>query len=175
MAKSKDFDIKLIGDKALKRQLRHLGTKGQRNAIGRAFREHLRTDMVRLIYKNLSGGGGAGNSPGQITGFTRAAFGSMDVKAGKSRRGMIRIGLVWPSRDELDIPEYVPGTKSYYYPASLVYGQRPGKRRSVSVRPYPFLRPAIDSNRQSHYRKIGKRLGKQIEKEAMKHAKRLTG
>lgn len=171
MAKAKDFDIKLIGDKALKRQLRHLGTKGQRNAIGRAFRDHLRTDVVREVYKNLSAGGGADNSPGQITGFTRAAFGSMDVRSGKSRRGMIRIGLVYPSRDELDIDVDDP----HYYPMALEYGQRPGARRSVGVRPFPFVRPAIDRNRMSHYRKIGKRLGAQITKEAMKHAKRIVG
>ena len=163
-----NMNIDIFGDKQLKEQLHYLARKGQRNAVGRAFRFHLNTNIRSKMYHVF---GGEDNSPQNQSGITRAAFASAPVRAGKAKRGMIRVGLVMPSRADLIIDEDDP----HFYPSALQHGQKPGKRRSVGVRPYPFATTIIDKHRHEHIALLGKRIGAEITREAMASARKVVG
>lgn len=142
-------DISIVGDKALQRKLKRLAGKVQRKVVRVALRKAARRIRERII-QNVSGA-----PVGVITGEYRAAWKSSKVRAGGGKRGLIRLGIAFPSREILGI---APEDKSYY-PAAIEYGHD-------GVPAHPHVRPAVDDNIDAERRKIGRDIGKAIEREA---------
>ena len=140
------FDLRLIGDRELDRKFGRLERRVQRKYVSRAFREHLKTIRSRIV-ANLSG-----DPIEPLTGRLRAAMASAKVRAqSRNPRKRIRLGLVMPTRAELNIPPAARG----YYPAVLEYGRE-------GVPPKPFMRPAIDRYRSLDVRRIGQLIYRQL-------------
>jgi hypothetical protein len=144
MARETFVDVSFIGDRELERKLRTLAGPMQRKIVRAALRESAKRTLPRVI-SNLSG-----EPVGVRTGTLRAAFAAQKVRAGRSRRG-IRLGITFPTRDELGIAPDDP----YFYPAAVEYGHS-----GVAAR--PFLRPAVDNHRSAELSAIGAFISRRI-------------
>jgi Arc/MetJ family transcription regulator len=168
----KFVDINVLGDEALARKLRKLPLKSQKKAVRPALRASAKR-VKKYVIDNISG------SPlAVVTGSYREAWRRSKVRVGKQRRGRIAVGIVYPTRSELDIS---PGDK-YYYPFALEYGRSArgrgtkntdaGLSRSArgtkDVRAIPHVRPAVDDHARVEKRLIGVHIGREIEKLARK-------
>ncbi|MDZ7809200.1 MAG: hypothetical protein U5L11_02475 [Arhodomonas sp.] len=132
------FDVSLLGDKALAKQLEQLQRKDARRIIGQELRKSAGRTRTRVV-ANLSG------YPVAVdTGVTRQAFRKAKIKSARARRGNIRLGIVLPERSELGISP----TDKFYYPTAIEYGYN-----NVPAR--PFMRPAVDDHAEEEFRLIG--------------------
>lgn len=153
------IDISMIGDKELERKLAKLATPASQK---RAVRPALRKSTKRLkahVVANLSG-----LVVQPDTGrWLRAAI-AAKVKAIKRSRGEIGTAFAMPTREALGI---APGDESYY-PASVEYGHpAPGREHASAKAP---IRQAVNSHAREELFRIGRDIGKGIEKEAKKSA-----
>lgn len=143
-------DIRVLGVPELEKALKRLEAKVQKKIVRQALRKSAKRTKDRIV-DNLSG------EKVQVrTGQLREAFKRAAIR-GHTRRHLIRVGVVFPERDALGID---PNDK-HYYPMAVEFGH--GK-----VRPYPFLRPAIDEHETAEKRRIGRDIGNGIEREAGK-------
>lgn len=143
-------DIRVLGVPELEKELRRLEDKTQRKIVRQALRKSAKRTKDRII-DNLSG------EKVQVrTGQLRQAFKDAPIR-GTTRRGFTRVGVVFPERGALGID----AKDKHYYPTAVEYGHG-------TVPPHPFLRPAIDEHKQSEFDRIGKDIGKAIEREAGK-------
>lgn len=136
-------DITLLGDKALARKLARLPGVTQKKIVRKALRQGARP--VLAAAKRLC--------PVRYG----VLKGSLKLRTVPRKRGLLGVEVSTGTRTELGIPESDPG----YYPMSVEYGH--GR-----VAAQPFLRPALDENRDRAKRIIGQRLGRDIEAEAKK-------
>lgn len=143
-------DVRVLGVPELEKALKRLEARTQKKIVRKALRESAKRTKARVI-DNLSG-----NKVQVRTGQLREAFEKAPIR-GSTRRGFIRVGVVFPERDALGID----AKDKHYYPTAVEYGHG-------SVPPYPFLRPAIDEHKEGEFRKIGKDIGDGIEREAGK-------
>lgn len=153
---AKNFDISVLGDKDLERRLHKLDTKHQ----GKAVRPALRDSAKRLRVEVLENISKLTHSPSDVlTGTLGAAFAKVKVKAVARDRREVRIGLPLPERTLLGDKAEPP-----YYPTAVEYGHeglaRAGK--GPKVRPYPYIRPAVDNNREREIRHIAEDIGNNI-------------
>lgn len=152
------IDISLVGDKALLKQLANLGKPAtQKKAVRPALRKSAKRIKSRVI-ANLSG-----HPVAPKTGRLRDAFKGEKIHALPRSRVIIGMGFDMPTRASLGID---PSEKGFY-PMSLEYGHAKGAGKSAAP-PHPFIRPAVDSNRESELTLIGQDIGKSIIKQAMK-------
>jgi len=143
------IDISLLGDEALSKLLARLSGPVQRRVVSKAMRASAKRIQGHVV-SNLSG------SPVHVrSGDLRAAFSGARVRAGKGKRGVIRLGIEWPTRDKLGIAADDP----YFYPTAIEYGHA---RASAK----PFMRPAVDDHESEEHRRIGSEIGAGIESEA---------
>ena len=152
------IDISMIGDKELLKQLARLSTPAsQKKAIRPALRKSAKRIKPRVL-ANLSG------SPvAPRTGRLLAAMAAEKVHAIGRSRTVIGAGFDLPSRESLGID---PSDK-YFYPIAVEYGHVRGAGKSAAP-PRPYIRPAVDSNRESELNQIGADIGKGIIKQAAK-------
>ena len=144
-------DIQFLGDKELEAKLRRLSGPEQRRAVISALRASAKRTMPRLIH-NISG------NPVKVrTGRLVSAFLQQSVKSEKSDRNLIRLGIPFPTRDQLGISADDP----YYYPTAVEFGH-PGAPA------HPYARPAVDDHKSDEIRLIGAHVGKRIEQIARK-------
>lgn len=146
-----EVSIAFLGDKDLQRQLNRLEKRSATKVVTQALRASAKRTKTRLI-QNLSG-----DPVGVRTGELRRAFQGAKIRAGKRRRGLIRLGIVVPSRDELGISASDP----HFYPYAVEYGHG-----AVQARPY--IRPAVDEHYDAEIAAIGRDIGKRITKAARK-------
>ncbi len=152
------IDISLVGDKELLKQLANLGKPAtQKKAVRPALRKSAKRIKPRVL-ANLSGSPVAPH-----TGRLLAAMAAQKVHAIGRSRTVIGAGFDMPTRESLGID---PSDK-YYYPIAVEYGHVRGAGKSAAP-PRPYIRPAVDSNRESELNQIGKDIGKGIEKQAAK-------
>ena len=143
-------DIRVLGVPALERALRNLAPVAERKVVRQALRKSAVRAKKRIV-DNLSG------VKVQVqTDTLRPAFKKAKIR-GETKRGRIRVGVVFPERDQLGIG---PDDK-HYYPIAVEFGHG-------NVPPHPFLRPAIDEHKASEYRLIARDIGNGIEKQAGK-------
>ncbi len=141
-------DISVLGDKELSAKLNRLAGKRAKSIVRSALRKAAKRTKSRIV-QNLSG------SPvGVVTGRTRAAFAATKIGAVRNRALIIQ-GVKLPTREALGIPS---GDRNYY-PNAIEYGH-------VGAPAKPFIRPAVDSNKDSEIRAIGKDIGAGLEREA---------
>lgn len=143
-----DFDLRLLGVPGLERKLKRLERATQRRIVRKALRESAKRVRVYVV-TNLSG-----VKVNVDTGTLRDAFARGKIR-GSTRRGVIRVGIQFPERDELGIHADDP----YYYPTAVEYGH--GK-----VPAYPYMRPAVDEHDTTERLLIGRAIGHGIEREA---------
>lgn len=152
-------DIALLGDKELERKLAKLATPASQK---RAVRPALRKSNKRLkahVVANLSG-----RVVKPRTGRWLRATIAAKVKAVKRSRGEIGTAFAMPTREELGID---PGYE-WYYPFAVEYGHpAPGREHASAKAP---IRQAVNSHATEELLRIGKDVGKGIEKEAKKTA-----
>ena len=117
------IDISLLGDKALQRKLNRLPQKIQKKVMRQALREGARPILAAAKT----------NAPVD-TGRMKA---SLKLRSHKARRGNFGVEVRTGTRTELGIPE---GATSYY-PYSVEFGHG-------NVPAHPFMRPALDDNRE---------------------------
>lgn len=141
-------DLSVLGDRKLDRALRRLEIRVQKKIVRAVFREHARKRIRPRIVANLSG------SPvGVDTGLLREAFSKAKIRASSRRpQELVRIGVVWPTRDELQIP----ADAKAYYPTAVEYGHS-------GAPAYPYLRPAIDRYARLDRARIANALKRRIE------------
>ena len=137
------IDISLIGDKVLQRKLKRLPIATQKKIVRKALREGGRP-VLAAAQQNVP----------VRSGRTKA---SLKLRARKAKRGSFGVDVRTGTRAELGIPENDPS----YYPFSVEYGHG-------NVAAQPFMRPAMDDNRDKALRIIGKELGAGILREARK-------
>lgn len=167
------FDVTVLGVPGLQRKLDRL----TRQAQAKAIRPAVRASAKRAHQRVLANIGGL--KLRIITGRLLAAFKAAKIRAAGGR-GMIRIGVTWPTRAELGIPAEDPN----FYPVAIEYGHviRPrgakpagsaerALRRNFkisgggfSVPAHPFLRPAIDEHRTAELAQLGRDIGAAIER-----------
>lgn len=141
-------DISVLGLPELERKMKRLEPKVQKNVVRQALRKSAKRTQTRVV-ANLSG-----LKVNVLTGALREAFASAPIR-GRTRRGVMRVGIVFPEREALGILPSDP----YYYPTAVEYGHG-------NVPPHPFLRPAIDEHEATETRLIGRDIGDGIEREA---------
>lgn len=140
-------DISLVGDKELLKKFARLeGTEG-RKLVVKAMRNSAKR-MKPII---------AAATPVK-TGKLKAGMAKAKVRSAGSR-SLIRLGLVMPTREELDIPADAKG----YYPFALEYGTEDGR-----MAPRRFIRGTVDAHADAELAAIGRELGAAIEAEARK-------
>lgn len=146
-------DISVIGARELERKLKKLDTRIQKKVVRQALRTSAKRVKKRVV-NNLS------NTRVMVqSGKLLNAFKNAKTKSFTRRYG-IRIGHVLPSREELGIPAYQSGKKDAgYYPYFVEYGHG-------DVPAHPFLRPAIDEHKNMEFHRIGRDIGRNIEREA---------
>lgn len=150
MARNDFFDISIFGDKKLQRKLRKLERKVQRKFLREEFKEssnRLQSEVVQYIDRVL----------GRHRGIYRNAWADAKTATGKAGSGVLRVGIVLPSREDLAIAADDPN----YYPYAIEYGHG-------NVPAHPHIRPAVDNNADAELAKIGRGLGRKIEREARK-------
>lgn len=146
--KNDGFDLSLLGVKGMDRKLRRLEAKVQKSIVRKALRASAKRVRVYVV-ANLSG-----VKVNVDTGTLRDAFAKAKIR-GTSRRGLIRIGLQYPERDDLGIP----ADSKYYYPTAVEYGHG-------DVRAYPYMRPAVDEHDTVERSLIGRDIGNGIKQAA---------
>ena len=159
---AKPFDIAMVGDKALKAAFEALPGDLQKRVGRAALRKSAERAKVAVLL-NLSG-----RKVDEQTGRLVNAFENTSVKT--QRRGpVILAALPLPTRDKLNIPP----TDKTYYPTAVEYGHKlvRGGKAVGRVPAHPYMRPAVDENRERELRLIGRDIGKGIEKAARKRAK----
>ena len=153
------IDISILGDKELERKLAKRTTAASQK---RAVRPSLRNSAKRLkghVVANLSG-----RVVKPRSGRWLAAAIATKIKAIKRRRGWMGMGWAMPTREALGIDP----TNPYYYPFAVEYGHpAPGREHASAKAP---IRQAVNSHAQEELVRIGKMIGKGIEKEALKQA-----
>lgn len=136
-------DISLIGDKALMRKLARLPDAVEKKIVRKVLRDHAKVVKARVVAL----------VPVR-TGNLKAAYANSKIQSA-GKRGLIRVGITYPTRQELGIAE----DSRWFYPRHVEYGEGFGPAR-------PHLRPAIDNYRESDRRTIGSAIGRAIEREA---------
>ncbi|KKL84203.1 hypothetical protein LCGC14_1967130, partial [marine sediment metagenome] len=131
-------DISLLGDKELERKLARLATPAaQKKAIRPAMRKSTKRIRPRIV-ANVSG-----HPVGIVSGELLAAMSTMPVRAIKRSRTIIGAVLELPEGKDIRIKIN-----------SIEYGHVRGAGRTAAP-PHPFIRPAVDSNRESELARIG--------------------
>jgi len=142
------IDISMIGDVELEKKLAALGDRATQL---KAVRPSLRASAKRLkaeVVANLSG-----RVVQPKTGRLLAATQAQKVRALPRSRMVISVGFDFPTRIEMGID----ADSKWFYPAHVEYGH-------PRAAPRPFIRSAVDRNRDSEYAAIGKQIGKTIER-----------
>jgi len=140
------FDISFIGDKELQRKLHELEYGAQAKAVRPALRKsakRLKAEVIRRIPV------GSGN---YLKVWKRTK-----IRKGAAKRGLTRLGIVAPTREELGISP----NDQWFWPYALEYGHT---SRGIRVFARPHMRPAVDENKASELRRIGSDIGTEIEK-----------
>lgn len=117
------IDIRLLGAKDLQRKLNRLELKTGKKIVRRALRKGGRPVLATAI-------AGCPVKTGRLKK-------SLVLKARKPHRGYFGVEVRTGTREELGI---APDDKSFY-PASVEYGHG-------NVPAHPYLRPAMDANRE---------------------------
>lgn len=147
------FQIMVLGDRAIRRGLKELPTRLRNKVLRQSFRASLERMRAALV-QNLSG-----EPVAPLTGRYREAMRTIKQQPGKRRRGIVRRGLPFPTREVLGIAADNP----YYYPTVLEYGSE--KRRIPALAP---ARRAVDDDYNAEARRIGIDVGKRVQVEALK-------
>lgn len=151
------FDISMTGDKALGEMFGKLPEKMQKKVARKAMKNAAEQIRTRLLI-NLSG-----RVLQEQTGELVSAFETAKVTTRLNKDGVVS-GVKLPERSKLGIS----AGEKWYYPMALEYGGvRNGKRFSA----HPFMRPAIDEQRDRLLRQIGKDIRVGITREAIKLGK----
>jgi len=137
------IDISLTGDKALQKKLNRLPKVMQKKIVRKALREGARPVLASARSK----------APVR----TGAMKKSLKLRARRARRGNFGVEVRTGTRAELGIPENDPG----YYPFSVEFGHG-------NVPAQPFMRPALDENREPALKIIGREIGRGVEQEGKK-------
>jgi len=138
---AKFIDIQMIGDKELQRKLRELPIAMERKIVRKALREAARP--VLAAAKALAP---------VLTGRMKAG---MKLRAEKAKRGHFGVQVVTPTRKELGIA----GDDPYYYPMAVEVG-------TAKMPAHPFMRPALDANREKGIAIAAREIRAGIEAEA---------
>lgn len=130
------FDLSILGDRALQRRIKKLERKVQRKMLSSVLRDSAKRIKPKIVerFKQVTT---------EQTGQTSTALQGMKVRSAGGGRNAARIGIEWPTRDELGIP---PDARSFY-PAAIEYGHG-----SVAAR--PFVRPAVDNDSRGELDRI---------------------
>lgn len=107
----KMLDISVVGDKQLQRALNTLSATVARKIVGPVCRATAK-NIKPLI---------AAAAP-RDTGKLQAAMAKAKIRSASTRRNMIRIAVLMPTREELGIPQDTGGRRYSYYPMVLEYG-----------------------------------------------------
>ena len=139
-------DIHVIGGPELERKLHWLAEKMQKSIAKKAMRASVKRIHARII---------ANITRLQLidTGVLLVSFSESKIRAQTSKpREFIRIGVIWPFREDLGIS---PGDK-YYYPMAVEFGH-------VRAPAHPFVRPAIDEHKTEEWKAIANEIGQGVE------------
>lgn len=142
-------DIRVFGNKELDRKLGKIADKTQKTIVRGALRKEAKKTQARIA-SNIQ------RLDLIDSGMMLQAFQATKIKSA-ARKGFIRVGPELPSREALGID---PGDK-YYYPYAVEFGH-------VGADAKPFIRPAVDENKDESLRSIGTDIGKGIERQARK-------
>lgn len=160
-------NLSMVGGRELEQALIKLGEpKHQKLAVRQALKksaERLKAASIRNYSEMVD----------EKTGKLGDALLSAKVKAVryKSERGVFGQAYVLPARAEIGIG----GEDPDYYPAFVEYGHGPpGSKGSKmkTVPPKPFIRKAVEDNKDAELSQIGREIGQNIEKLAKKLAAR---
>ncbi|MGE0857796.1 MAG: HK97-gp10 family putative phage morphogenesis protein [Gammaproteobacteria bacterium] len=138
---AKLIDISQLGDKRLQKKLDKLDKRVQKAIVRRGLRKAAKDvlESARAI----------------VPVDTGALRDGLAVKALKPKRGSFGVQVVTPTRAELGIPADAKG----YYPAVVEYGS---DKRNLPPRPY--LRPALDQNREKGKRTVADSIRAEVAK-----------
>jgi len=150
------IDVSIFGDAELERQLHALELGVQKKVVRPALRAsamRIRGYMMQYIPVD--------------TGAYRTAMGKAKIRAGKSRPGLIRLGLVWPTRAELGIGESHDDDR-HFWPAALEYGhvirgKGQGLERLVRLKKGPDAGLLVRRRDMSDEAKASRWQGKRVE------------
>lgn len=116
-------DISGLGDKRISAKLGALDLKVQKKIVRKALRKAARPILAE--------------ARARVAVDTGKLRDGLSIKAVRARRGVFGVQVVTPRRVDLGIPADAKG----FYPAVLEYG-------SENHPPRPYLRPALDANRE---------------------------
>lgn len=148
-------DISMVGDKEVERMFAQLPDASQKKVVRPAFRKSAKRTKARIV-TNLSG-----HPVTPQSGKLLAAMKRVKIRAMKRSRARVGVVVPLPTREEVGIsPE-----DKHYYPAAVEYGhsRAPAKR---------FIRNAVNDHEADELRMIGTDIGKGIEREARRLARK---
>ena len=167
------IDIRLIGDKALIRNLAKTADASQRRIVRGAMKRGAQRVQGRIV-QSVSG-----QPIGIDTGALLTAFAGVRLiplgRVSQTRTRTIGTGIPLPTREDLSID----ARDKWYYPVALEYGTKERvhrrflrkPRRLGAIKETRFIRNAVDDYRQQELATIGRDIGKGIEREWRKLAK----
>lgn len=118
----KFVDVSQLGDKRVSAKLARLDIKVQKKIVRQALRKAAAPILA--------------TAKARVAVDTGALRDGLTIRAVKAKKGVFGIQVATPRRAELGIPADAKG----FYPAVLEYG-------SVDHPPKPYLRPALEQNR----------------------------
>lgn len=135
------FVVQIEGYEKAARALEALPLKLQRKVLRPAMRDGAKVIATAATREALTSFGSANPAPHLAD--------TIRVRAGRGKRGEIRLVVTTGKRSELDIPELTKsGTPRGYYPTALEFGWTPGlNRRSELNRLADSLRASPGSRR----------------------------
>lgn len=131
------IDIRMFGGKALQRKLAKLPAVAQRKVVRKECRDSAKRMKPRVLAATPV-------KRGDLKTLVQA----MRVRAGKQKRGSVYIGLTMPAEG-----------KDARTINAVEYGSKDGKRAAQ-----PWIRPTVNRWMDEEQRRIGRGIGKGIEK-----------
>lgn len=143
---AREIDLTFLGDKQLEKKLHGLETKIEKKALRHAMRRAGK--IVLATAKTL-----APRRSGRMADTLKVR----SAKKSNANSGQVGVVVQTGTRDQLGIPE----DAKYYYPAGVEYGTSHSPAQ-------PFLRPALDQNREEALEIIKQDLHEFFDSEAVK-------
>ena len=146
------IDIRVLGDKNLQRKLSKLATAVQKRIVRQSMREGAKIVLAEAKI----------NAPGRIKQ-------SLHIRS-RSTRGQINIRVQTRTREWFGIPK----KDKYFYPALIEYGAKAHviqkaygflKVNHPGFIARPYLRPAMENNRQRVLTTVSNNIRRKIESE----------
>ena len=151
-------DIRVLGSEALSKAMAALPARVQKKLVRSSLRDSAKRHRSYVVRQSLALRGRTQRSGRERLLQLAEYFETADVRSAGNRK-LIRVGLTFPSRDELG----VDAKDKNYWPSAIEYGSP-----AHGIPAHPYMRPAVDENKTTELTILARDIGDDIETEMQK-------